>query len=248
MNHPRTLPLLVLGIAMATSAASQDAAPTPPATQATSATPAPAPAPAPRNRSEAAAAWTADGLAKVDIRGIDVAYARPGASLAGYDQVLLRPASIAFRRGWERGDGTRRKIRPEDAQLIRDRLTAVLIQEIGKELVAGGYVLSEKPGEKVLELELRITDLYIAAPDIRTTANKDVYAVSAGEMTLVAELRDSASGETLMRLYDNEEGDKYNTMHRITDAENESEARTVVGGWARALRTQLDLAKAGPQG
>jgi hypothetical protein len=244
MKPALSVPLLVLGLAMATSVASQESSPSPPNAAISDASP----APAPRTSKEAAASWTEDGLQKVAIRGLDVAYARPGASLAQYDKVLLGPVSIAFRRNWERGDGVDGRIRPEDAQRIKDRLTGLLMEEMAKELSAGGYTISDQAGETVLELDLRITDLYIAAPDVRTVSRKDVYAVSAGEMTLVAELRDSASGETLMRIYDNEEGDNFPRMRRITNAENESEARKAVNGWARALRAQLDLAKAGPQG
>ena len=97
----------------------------------------------------------------------------------------------------------------------------------------------------MLELDVRIVDLFIVAPDVPTVGRKDVYAVSAGEMTMIAELRDSASGEAIMRVYDREEGESMGRMHRITRLDNVSEATDLARGWAKALRLQLDAARAG---
>ena len=201
---------------------------------------------APANRSDAASTWSEDGLQKVKISGIDVAFARPGTSLAGYDKVLLRAPSVAFRRDWGRSSRSAAdRVRPEDAQRIKDRLAELVSQEIAAEFQAGGYVLVEQPADDVLELDVRIIDLYIVAPDVPTVARKDVYAVSAGAMTLVAELRDSASGEAMMRLYDHEEGDATTRMRRITRVENVDEATRLAKGWAKTLRSQLDAARTG---
>lgn len=200
----------------------------------------------PKTRSDAAAAWSEDGLQKVKISGIDVAFSRPGSSLAGYDKVLLQPPSVAFRRDWGRSsrDGAGR-VRPEDAQRIKDRLSELVSQELASEFQAGGYVMVQQPADDVLELEVRIIDLYIVAPDLPTVARKDVYAVSTGEMTLVAELRDSPSGEAIMRVYDHEEGDASTRMRRITRVDNVADATRLARGWARTLRKQLDAARAG---
>jgi hypothetical protein len=121
-------------------------------------------------------------------------------------------------------------------------------EELAKELGAGGYPLSDQAGDDVLDLDLRIIDLSVTAPDVLTPGRQVVYAVSAGEMTLVAELRDSSSGETIMRIYDHEAGESNTRMRPINNFENEIQARDVLHGWARALRAQLDLAKAGPKG
>lgn len=200
----------------------------------------------PKSRSDAASAWSEDGLQKVKVRGIDVAFARPGTSLAGYDKVLLRAPSVAFRRDWGRGPqmGADR-VRPEDAQRIKDRLSQLVSQELASEFQAGGYVMVQQPADDVLEIDVRIIDLYIVAPDLPTVARKDIYAVSTGEMTLVAELRDSASGEAIMRVYDHEEGDASTRMRRITRVDNAADATRLARGWAKTLRGQLDAARAG---
>lgn len=200
----------------------------------------------PRNKREAAAAWSEDGLQKVDIKGLDVVYARPGSSLAGYTKVLLKPVEVAFRRDWGRSSaGTTGRVRSEDAQRIRERLVAVMAEETRKVLAEGGYAVVDAPGDDVLEVDGSIRDLYITAPDVPSASFTRVYSVSAGEMTLVAELRDSMSGETLMRVYDHANARESGFAHRITSIENASEARDIAKTWAGKLRQQLDLAKGG---
>lgn len=199
----------------------------------------------PKSRSQAAESWTQDGLQKVAIKGLDVAFARPGTSLAGYDKVLLLPPSVAFRRDW--GRSTRSvtgRVKPDDAQRIKDRLAELITQELAAEFKAGGYVLADQPADDVLEVEVRIIDLNIVAPDVPTMGRKDVYAVSPGEMTLVADLRDSVSGESIMRVYDHEDGDASAQMRRITRMDNQIEATRLARDWAKTLRLQLDAARA----
>ena len=56
----------------------------------------------PKSRRDAESVWNAEGLAKVKVKGLDVVFARPGATLAGYTKYLLRPISVAFQRDWEK--------------------------------------------------------------------------------------------------------------------------------------------------
>lgn len=201
----------------------------------------------PSSKRQAAEAWTQDGLQKREIKGLDVVYVRPSASLAGYQKILLKPVDISFRRDWGRSApgiaGTR--VRAIDAQRIRDKLAKLMREEAAKQLTQGGYALVEASGDDVLEVDAAITDLYLVAPDVQGAEGVRVFAVSAGEMTLVAELRDSASGEVIARTYDHAYARETARPHRITNSENTVEARRVAGEWAKQLRLQLDLARKG---
>lgn len=206
-------------------------------------TPAAKPA-APTSKKAAVAAWTEDGLQKTSIKGIDVAFARPGASLAPYRKVLLRPIDVSFRRDWGRSTtsvGVR--VRPQDAQRIRDKLEALIREETVRELGAGGYTVVDQAGDDVLEVQAAISNLYLVAPDAPGAEATRVYSVSAGEMTLVADLRDSVSGDTVLRVYDHAEATDTGRIHRITQAENAIEARRAAKAWAGILRKQLDAAR-----
>ena len=155
--------------------------------------PAPAHAQNPRNKSDAAGAWSESGLEKIQVKGLDLVYAKPGSSLAGYAKVLLRPIDVTFRRNWEKqsAPGSRIPIGAKDSQRIKDRLSALVRDEVDKELTAGGYQIVDAPGDDVLDVKMSIVDLNVAAPDLQSAGRVTSYAVSAGEMTLVAELRDS---------------------------------------------------------
>jgi hypothetical protein len=199
---------------------------------------------APLSKAQATSAWSEEGLQPLKVKGLDVVYARPHADLGAYARILLGPVTVAFQRDWERNGapGARKPVSAADAQRIRDKLAKLVRAEVIQELGSGGYPLVDAAGDDVLEVDLAIVNLQINAPDIgvgRTTS----YAVSAGEMTLVAELRDSATGEVLMRVFDRALARESFRPQRITSVDNAAEARAAARGWARALRTELDRAK-----
>ena len=61
--------------------------------------------------------------------GLDLVYARDGASLAGYKRVLLRPVSVAFRRDWGRDPLVGSRIRSEDSGRIKADLARIMVRE-----------------------------------------------------------------------------------------------------------------------
>jgi len=199
----------------------------------------------PKSRRAAATAWSEEGLAKIAVKGLDVVYAKPGATLAGYKQMLLRPISVAFQRDWEKqsAPGSRIPIGAKDSQRIKDGLAALVREEVVRQLSESGYTLVDAPGEDVLDVELSIIDLNVAAPDIQSAGRMETFAVSAGEMTLVAALRDSVTGDVAMRIFDRAQARESFRPQRITSVDNNSEARDAAIGWAKALRTALDLAR-----
>ena len=154
----------------------------------------------PKSRRVAATLWSEEGLSKIAVKGLDVVYAKPGATLAGYKQMMLRPISVAFQRDWEKqsAPGSRIPIGAKDSQRIKDRLAALVREEVVRQLSEGGYTLVDAPGEDVLDVELSIIDLNVAAPDIQSAGRVETFGVSAGEMTLVAALRDSVTGDVAM--------------------------------------------------
>ena len=45
-------------------------------------------------------AMSVDGLQKTTVKGLDLTYVRPGATLAGYDSIQLAPVYVAFVKDW----------------------------------------------------------------------------------------------------------------------------------------------------
>jgi hypothetical protein len=201
----------------------------------------------PRSRGEAKEMFGNEGLAKVKVEGLDVVYARPGASLSAYKSVLVRPIDVSLRRDWKQSGGMDR-LRASDADVarIRERMSTLVHEEFDKDLQQAGIAQAQAPGGDVLEVELAVTDLYAAAPEIpkQLSARSEVWALSAGSMTLQGVLRDSVTGETLARFYDYDTAREYSGPRRIEFGYNEIEARRIARRWAEALRAGVQAARA----
>ena len=131
---------------------------------------------------------TEDGLARVDIRGVDAAYRRPGADLARYSKVMLDPVQVAFDPDWDpKRTGSNLKVSAEDRERIRRELAELFMQVFSEELSKdGGAPLVTSAGPDVLRLSTGLADVYINAPDTMEAGRSRTYVMSAGRATLVA--------------------------------------------------------------
>lgn len=184
----------------------------------------------------------AEGLVRVDVKGVDQVYARRGADLSAYKKVMLDPIEVSFRRGWDpHPAGT--PISAEENQEIRNGLAQVLKDEFTAELVRSGrYPVVDAPGDDVLRIKADIRDLSINAPDLMRPGRVRSYTVSTGEMTLVAELRDSSTGDLIARVIDQRRDPDLPWFELTTRVTNEAAARRAAARWAGILREQLDAA------
>ncbi len=66
------------------------------------------------------------------------------------------------------------------------------------------------------------------------------YTANSGRMTLVAELRDSVTGEILARAVDARSARTTGSMDITNRVTNTADARRIIRIWARALRQGLD--------
>jgi hypothetical protein len=203
---------------------------------------------APRTRREAVAAWSEDGLQRRDVRGLDLVYVRPGADLAGYRRIWLRPAEVSFQRDWARAQAraTGSRVRPRDLQQIRRDMASVVHDEVARELGRNGYTLVEGPGEDVLELRIAATELYLNSADLPSADAVRNYTLSFGQVTLVADLRDSDTGDPVLRILDRTLGRDHGFLRYTTRADNAREVGFAAQEWARALARQLGLAGVRP--
>ena len=103
------------------------------------------------------------------------------------------------------------------------------------------YQLATDAGADVLRVKPSILDLYVNAPDVGPGRTRTLVA-SAGEMMLMAELSDSATGKVLARVADRRDASKQGRMYLVNGTVNEQEARKIAAGWAQILRKALDRA------
>lgn len=190
------------------------------------------------------ARMSADGLQKSKVRNIDLAYVRPGATLAAYRRVKLDPVEVSFSPSWNpTRTGSSLKLSSQEKESIRSGVARLVEEEFAREIQAGGrYAVVGESGADVLRVKAAIVNLYINAPDTGMGRQRTIVR-SAGEMTLVAELADSATGQVLARVADRREAP--DTRMQITNGVvNESEARMIAAGWAKTLKKALDNAQA----
>jgi hypothetical protein len=190
-------------------------------------------------------AW--EGLKRVDRPGLDAVYLREGASLARYKKVMLDPVEVSFDKNWKPNatGSVLGNVGKVDTQRIRENLAQLARDVTKRELERKeGFALVDEPGPDVLRVRAQIVDLFINAPDTRTPGVR-TYVVSAGEMTLVADLYDSESNTLIGHVIDRKKALEtgpydFQIANSVT---NRAEADRILAGWARKLRNALENAR-----
>jgi hypothetical protein len=191
---------------------------------------------------------TEDGLQLKKVKGIDIVYVRPGATLAPYKRIMLDPVQVAFSKDWDpEKTGSRMKLSAEEREKIRTGLAKLTETTFKEELEKkGGYPVVTESGPDVLRVSSALIDVYVNAPDTMEPGRSRTYTMSAGRATLIAELRDSETGAILARIADARETRNDTFMRMSSSVENSAEARAMVSNWARILRARLDAVKVEP--
>jgi Protein of unknown function (DUF3313) len=182
-----------------------------------------------------------EGLQPVKVAGLDHVYARPRINLSTYDKVMLDPMEVSFAKSGK-PDRAGGPITVAEKQGIRIRLAKIFKEELEKELTRPqGYALVNHADAGVLRIRAEIRDLYINAPVVPNSGPTRPYAVSIGEMRLVAELRDGPTGALIARIVDSKKDPNAPWLH-FTAQVDAAAARAAVDDWARILRRELDAA------
>jgi hypothetical protein len=184
-----------------------------------------------------------DGLVRQQNTRLDAVFVRPDAEVRAYTSVMLDPVEVSFARNWEANRGGRsglNRLSADDVAAIQTDLAQLLRDGVRAELERGGYKLVDTAGPDTLRVTAAIVDLYISAPDTMPAGRSRTYTANSGRMTLVAELRDSTTGELLARAVDARSGRNTGTFMVTNRVTNTADARRAIGVWATALRRALD--------
>ncbi|HPF26576.1 MAG TPA: DUF3313 family protein [Steroidobacteraceae bacterium] len=192
-------------------------------------------------------AATSDGtpseLQPVRVRGLQKVEAVPGADLAPYSKILLDPIEVAFHKNWDARSVAGTRISAAEKLEMRTGLAKILREEFARVLTKDGrYAVVEAPGDDVLRIKAEIKNLYVNAPDLPRASRTRTYTLSLGEMTLVAELRDSTTGDLIARVTDRKRDPESTFLELTTRVDNVAAARRAAASWARILREHLDSA------
>ncbi len=198
-------------------------------------------------------AWAKKNLPAVNDEGMELVkdselatvYADPGVDLSIYKRIWLEDATVAFKKNWQRDQNRSHafKVRTKDMERIQNDVATIFREVFTKELLDGGYEMTEEAGDDVLMVKPAIVDLDVIAPDIQRTGRTDSYSESAGEMTLNLELYDSLTGDKIAKATDRKRDYRRGYLEWRTSVNNRADARRMMTSWAKALRSSLDEAR-----
>ena len=184
-----------------------------------------------------------DGLVRQTGTRLGAVFVRPDAEIVGYRSVMIDPVEVSFARNWDPNRGGRSQLNRLDAgdmAAMQAGVADLFRETFRAELERGGYQLVDVAGPDTLRVSAAIVDLYINAPDTMSPGRSRTYTANTGRMTLVAELRDSMTGELLARAVDARSGRSSGIMQVTNRVTNTADARRAMGVWATALRQALD--------
>ena len=188
-----------------------------------------------------------DGLEQVEKSRHKEIYRAPAVDWSGYDAVIIDPATVAFRKNWQRDQNRQQpnKIRSDDMERIRTTLAENFDEVFSEELAEnGGMTLTEQAGGNVLRITPYIVDLDVYAPDARRNPGiQRSYVESAGRMTLKLHLFDSETGDLIAVFSDHREDTRRGYLEWANSVSNTHRFRLILKSWARELREGLQEAQ-----
>lgn len=187
-----------------------------------------------------------DGLELVEKDRRGEIYVAPGVDWSIYEQILLEPASVAFRKNWQRDQNRYHslKVKPSDVERIKSDLASLFDEIFTEELtINGGYTIASETAENVLRIRPHIVDLDINAPDTRSVGITRSYTETSGKMTLKLELYDSVTGDLIATASDRRESPRKGYYQWTNSVSNRADARRMLKRWAQDLRERLDEAR-----
>ncbi len=193
-----------------------------------------------------------EGLELVDKNRRGEIYADPDIDWSLYTQTMLDPATVAFRRHWQRDQNRSYafKIRAKDMEKIKTEMSELFDEVFTKELSEnGGYTITDQAGDNVMRIKPAIVDLDVYAPDTLNSPGRSMqFTESAGRMTLKLEIYDSVTGDLIAVASDRREAPRRGYMQWTTSVTNRAEARRMLQRWARDLVKRLDEARGANKG
>jgi hypothetical protein len=181
---------------------------------------------------------TFDGLHRVDGVGKIKAWVKPGVSLSEYNKILPIQTGIKYKTiRSNRSYNNEFEINDKKKLMLENTLKDAFEEELKKSEI---YNFTNKSGSDVVILKAGLIDVVsnVPADDFEF---KKVYIKTIGAATLVIELQDSLSGETLIRATERRISETPgNELQRSYSVTNFAEVKRDAKRWARSLREALD--------
>jgi hypothetical protein len=181
-----------------------------------------------------------DGLVRVQSSRKGAVYRSPDVRFERYRRVMFDPVTVTFKSSWRREYP---RLTESEVERIRSRAATQFREELGRELVKlGRYAVAESPAPDVLLVKARILEFDQKAPSTGDLRGIRTYALNAGDMVLVVELYDAASGVLVGRIVDPEKAKEYADPQLIDRIFVEAEAQRSFMNAAQLTREALNVA------
>lgn len=187
---------------------------------------------------------TFDGLVRIDNARFAGAWVDPEINLARYTKVMPGGASFEFRAVKEisasaaRSSNNREFFISEADQLrLEQEVSAIFQEELSK---STRFTMTDTPGFDVMIVEGAILDIVsYVPPDI--IGRGEVYLSEVGAASLVLQVKDSMSGQTIARAAERRVAEPAGSMGmRSTSVTTWVEVRRLARRWATKLREGLE--------
>jgi hypothetical protein len=207
-----------------------------------------APSPPPTLQTGPDAEVSIDGLVRVDNAVVPLVYRKPDMDLSPYTRFMLDPVEISYqkdpgglRQSGMAGTSGNFALSMRQMENLRgmfqEAVTDALIRD-------NGYELTTEPGPDVLRITASLVDLVVNVPT-ESAGRQQVYTRSYGLVSLILELRDSESGEILVRAGDRRDPTRNGDIRlaEVSPAYVRADVQRLFQHWAGLLRERLDALK-----
>ena len=149
-----------------------------------------------------------EGLVRVRSQEIEFVYLAPGTDFRPYTKVMLEPSEMAMTRDWSHDyDQDRGKssfsAQATEREVVRalERARKRFDRYFADAFAEAGFTTVRSPAADVVRLRVGVFDIDMQTPDatIATRNERVPISESAGQATLVVEVRDSVSNALLGR-------------------------------------------------
>jgi hypothetical protein len=192
---------------------------------------------------------TYDGMVPVRDSGMEEAWVKPDINISSYNKLMLLPTEVQFRavrpvpaNSLSRASTSEFPLSPADQQRLVATVTEVFREELAK---SRNLELTSEPGPDVLMVRVALLDIVSRMPP-EGPGRTEIYLDEVGAATLVLQLQDSLSGETLARAVDRRAAERPDGLRgpgyltRTTSVTAWSEVRRVARRWASAVTRRID--------
>jgi len=150
---------------------------------------------------------TPDGLHRVKRWGFDGAYLKPSAELARYRKVIIDPVTVAYKQPRDPSrvskDGVVRgtyALSQRTMDTVKRDFGKIFAHELGE---SEAFVVTQQPAPDAIRVTGYLIKLVVYTPPYSGRQNAAVsFLALRGEFTLILDVRDSKTGEPLLRVGD----------------------------------------------